>query len=128
MGRVKEEPRGPLSALGDILAGGMALVDQAQNLGADVQRRLAEVGRGVEGQVSGLISAVEERLSERLDMLVSGLAVSLRGEIDRLRSRLQGVEGRLLDVPKEGVRELIAPLQAVVGCAVDRAAAALASV
>jgi chromosome segregation ATPase len=117
-----------LAALGDILAGGMALVDQAQNLGADVQRRLVEVGRGIEVQLSGLVGAVEERLSERLDMLVSGLAVSLREEIDRLRSRLQGIESRVKDVPKEGIRELIAPLQAVVGGAGDRAAAALARV
>jgi chromosome segregation ATPase len=128
MGRGKEEPRGPFAALGDILAGGMALVDQAQNLGADVQRRLVEVGRGVEEQVYGLMSAVEERLSERLDDLVSGLAVSLRSEVDRVRDRLRMVESRLTDIPKEGVRELIAPLQTLVGGAADRAAAALARV
>jgi len=117
-----------LAAFGDILAGGKALVDQAQNLGADVQRRLIEVGRGVEGQLFGLVGAVEERLSERLDFLVSGLAVTLRGEVSRIRDRLQTVEGRLADVPKEDVRELIAPLQAVLGGASDRAAAALARV
>ena len=128
MGRGKEEPWGPLSALGDILASGMALVDHAQNLGADVQRRLVEVGRGVEGQLSALIGAVEERLSERLDVLVSGVAVSLRGDIDRVRYRLQGVESRLIDVPKQGIRELIAPLEAVVGGAGERAAAALTRV
>lgn len=128
MGRGKEEPRSMLSPLGDILAGGMALVDQAQNLGADVQRRLVEVGRGVEGQVLGLIGALEERLGDRLDALVSGVAVTLRGEVDRVRDRLGSVEGRLADIPKEGVRELIAPLQAVLGGASDRAAAALARV
>jgi chromosome segregation ATPase len=106
----------------------MALVDQAQNLGADVQRRLVEVGRGVEGQLLGLVGAVEDRLGERLDALVSGLAVTLRGEVDRVRDRLRTVEGRVADVPKEGVRELIAPLQAVLGGASDRAAAALARV
>jgi chromosome segregation ATPase len=128
MGRGNAEPRGTLSTLGDILAGGMALVDQAQNLGADVQRRLVEVGRGVEGQLLGLVGAVEERLGERLDALVSGLAVTLRGEVDRVRDRLRSIEGRLADVPKEGVRELIAPLQAVLGGASERAAAALARV
>jgi DNA repair exonuclease SbcCD ATPase subunit len=128
MGRGKEEPRGTLGALSDILAGGMALVDQAQNLGADVQRRLVEVGRGVEGQLLGLVGAVEDRLGERLDAVVSGLAVTLRGEVDRVRDRLRSVEGRLADVPKEGIRELIAPLQAVLGGAAERAAAALARV
>jgi len=56
MGRVKEQSRGRLAALQEILTGGgKALVDQAQSLGAGVQRRLAEVGRGVESQVTTLI-------------------------------------------------------------------------
>ena len=48
MGRAKEQSRGRLAVLQDMLTGGgKALVDQAQSLGAGVQRRLAEVGRGV---------------------------------------------------------------------------------
>src|SRR3989454_12549290 len=129
MGRVKEQSRGRLAALQDILTGGgKALVDQAQSLGAGVQRRLAEVGRGVESQVSTLITALEERLSERLDLLLDRLAVSLRRDLDRVRERLRAVENRLADVPKEGVRELVAPLQAIASGAAERASAALARI
>src|SRR5256712_10906349 len=109
MGRVKEQSRGRLAVLQGILAGrGKALVDQAQSLGAEVQRRIAEVGRGVESQVTTLIAAVEERLSERLDVLLDRLAVSLRRDLDRGRERVRAVENRLADVPQEGVRELVA--------------------
>src|SRR2546427_830834 len=129
MGRVKEQSRGRLAVLQDILTGGgKALVDQAQSLGAGVQRRLAEVGRGVESQVSTLITALEERLSERLDLLLDRLAVSLRRDLDRVRERLRAVENRLADVPKEGVRELVAPLQAIASGAAERASAALARI
>ena len=79
MGRVKEEPRGRLATLQDILAdGGKRLVDQAQGLRVGIERRLVEVGRGVEGQVVALVGATEERLTERLDALLNRLAVSLR--------------------------------------------------
>ena len=55
MGRVKEEQRGTLESLQDYLSGGAtAILDQADSLRTEVQRRIAEVGRGVEGQVSGL--------------------------------------------------------------------------
>src|SRR5437762_11297822 len=126
MGRAKEQSRGRLAVLQDMLpGGGKALVDQAQSLGAGVQRRLAEVGRGVESQVSTLITALEERLSERVDVLLDRLAVSLRRDLDRVRERLRAVENRLADVPKEGVRELVAPLQAIASGAAERASAAL---
>ena len=114
MGRVKEQSRGRLAGLQDILSdGGRVLVDQAQSLGAGVQRRLAEVGRGVESQVTTLVGALEEQLSDRLDLLLDRLAVTLRRDLDRVRERMRAVENRLADVPKEGIRELVAPLQAI---------------
>ena len=127
MGRVKEQSRGRLAVLQHILTGGgKALVDQAQSLGAGVQRRLAEVGRGVENQVTTLIVGLEERLSDRLDVLLDRLAVSLRRDLDRVRERVRALENRLADVPKEGMRELVAPLQALASGAGERASAALA--
>jgi chromosome segregation ATPase len=104
MPRVKEEPRGRLAALQDILAGGsQAILEQAQSLGGEVQRRLSDVGRGIEGQLGTLVGALEERLTAQLDELVSGLAVSLRKDLDRMRERLRAMESRVNEVPKEGV-------------------------
>src|SRR5438046_4503586 len=143
MGRVKEQSRGRLAVLQDILTGGgKTLVDQAQSLGAGVQslgagvqslgagvqRRLAEVGRGVESQVTTLIVGLEERLSDRLDVLLDRLAVSLRRDLERVRERVRALENRLADVPKEGMRELVAPLQAIASGAGERASAALARI
>ena len=128
MGRVKEQPRSGLAVLQDIVAGGKALVDGAQTLGADVQRRIVDVGRGVEGQIVSLAAAVEERLSARLDVLLDGLAVTLRRDVERVRDRVRTIENRLADVPKDGVRELIGPLQAIASGAGERASAALARI
>ena len=95
MGRVKEEPRGRLATLQDILAdGGKRLVDQAQGLRVGIERRLVEVGRGVEGQVVALVGATEERLTERLDAWLNRLAVSLRKDVDRLRDRVRTLAPR----------------------------------
>src|SRR5207244_5902814 len=118
-----------LAGLHDIrTGGGKARVDQAKSLGAGVQRRLAEVGRGVENQVTTLIVGLEERLSDRLDVLLDRLAVSLRRDLDRVRERVRAVENRLADVPKEGVRELLAPVQSIASGAGERASAALARI
>jgi len=126
MGRVKPEPRGRLAVLQEMVAGGSKrLVDQAQTLTAGMQRRLVEVGRGVEGQLMSLGAALEERLSDRLDVLLSRLAITLRRDVERVRERVRAVENRLADVPKEGIRELLGPLQAVAGGAAERASAAL---
>jgi len=89
---------------------------------------LAEVGRGVESQVTTLIVGLEERLSDRLDVLLDRLAVSLRRDLDRVRERVRALENRLADVPKEGMRELVAPLQAIASGAGERASAALARI
>ena len=124
MPRVKEEPRGRLAALQDMLAGGsQVILDQAQTLRDELQRRLGDVGRGVEEQLGTMISGLEERLSTQLDDLVSGLAVSIRRDLDRLRERVRVVETRLADVPKEGVRELVNPLQALANSAIQTASA-----
>jgi chromosome segregation ATPase len=129
MGRTKEAPRGRLATLQDLIVdGSKSLVDQAQNLTAGVQQRLIDVGRGVEDQLTGLIGSVEERLSERLDLLVSGLATTIRRDVDRLRERVRGVENRITDIPKEGLRELMAPVQSLAVGASDRVAGALARI
>ncbi len=127
MGRVKEQPRGRLAVIQDLLAGGgKALVDGAQTLSVGMQRRLVEVGRGMETQLVTLVGAVEERMSERLDVLLDRLAVTLRRDLDRVRDRVRTLENRLADVPKEGVRELVGPLHAIASAAGERASSALA--
>ena len=127
MGRTKEVPRGRLAQLQDILVGsGKALVDQADSLRAGVQQRLRDVSRGVEEQFTALVNAVEERVSDRVDTLVSGLASTLRRDLDRVRDRIRTIENRLADVPKEGIRELVGPVEAIASGAGERAAAALA--
>ena len=79
MPRVKEEPRGPLAALQEMLSGGSQVIfDQAQSLRDEVQRRLGDVGRGLEEQIGTVATSVEERLSRQIDDLLSGLAVSIR--------------------------------------------------
>jgi polyhydroxyalkanoate synthesis regulator phasin len=124
MPRVKEEPRGRLAALQDMLSGGSQMIlDQAQTLRDEVQKRLGDVGRGLEEQLGTVAGAVEERLSTQLDEVVSGLAISIRKDIDRLRERIKAIEARLTDVPREGVRELVNPLQALANNAIQTAAA-----
>jgi chromosome segregation ATPase len=124
MPRTKEEPRGRLAALQDILAGGgQVIIDQALELRTGLQRRLVDVGRGLEEQLATIVGAVEERLSAQLDEVVSGFAISLRKDLDRLRDRVRSVELRLGDVPKEGVRELVNPLQALANSAIQTAGA-----
>src|SRR5213593_3654684 len=121
MARAKEERRGRLATLQDLLAGGSkVLVDQAQALRDGVQSRIVDVGRELEAQVSGLVGGLEKQLSSRIDDLVSSLAVSLRRDAERLRERVRALENRLADVPKEGVRELVLPLQTVANGAAER--------
>jgi chromosome segregation ATPase len=129
MGRVKDEPRGRLAALQEILAtGGKVLADQAQILSAGVQRRIVEVGRGVEGQLVTLVDTVEERFSQRADGLLSRLAISLRRDVDRVRERVRALEKGLGDLPRDGLGALASSLQAMVGGAAERTSAALARV
>ena len=87
MPRVKEEPRGRLAALQEMLSGGsQVLLDQAQSLRDEVQRRIGDVASGFEEQLGSVASSVEERLSRQIDDLLSGLAVSIRKDLDRCAS------------------------------------------
>lgn len=123
MARVKEEPRGRLAAWQEMLTdGGQVLLDQAQTLRDGLQRRLIDVGRELEGQVGGLVTAIDQRLTQQLDDIVSMLALSLRKDIDRVRERVRAIESRITDVPKEGLREVVNPLQALANNAVETAA------
>src|SRR5207253_2066456 len=99
MGRVKEQPRGRLAVIQDLLSGGgRALVDGAQVLSGEMQRRLVEVGDGVEGQVATLIGAVEERLTDL------GREVGTKlGELGALRERLTRMEGRVVESSKDQI-------------------------
>src|SRR5919197_177962 len=111
MGRTKEQSRGRLAALQDILAGGgKGLVDQAQNLGAGVQQRLAEIARGIETQVTTLIAGLDESdLLQRLDrsehrLTDLGREVGTKlGELGALRERLTRMEGRVVESSKEQI-------------------------
>ena len=72
MARVKEERRGRLATLQDLLAGGSkVLVDQAQALRDGLQSRLVDTGRELEAQVIGLVGGIDKQLSSRVDELVS---------------------------------------------------------
>ena len=123
MPRVKEEPRGRLAALQEMLSGGsQVLLDQAQSLRDEVQRRIGDVATGLEEQFGSVASSVEERLSRQIDDLLSGLAISIRKDLDRLRERVRSLEMRMTDVPREGVRELVNPLQALANNAIQTAA------
>jgi len=123
MPRVKEEPRSRLATLQDILAGGgQVILDQAQTLREVFQKRLGDVGRGLEEQLAVVMTTLEERLTLQLDEVVSGIAISIRKDLDRLRERIRAVETRLSDVPKEGVRELMNPLQTLASNAIQTAA------
>ena len=102
MPRVKEEPRGPLAALRNVLSdGGQMILDQAQTLRDEriAQKRLGDVGRGLEEQLGGVATSLEQRLSAQLDELVGGLAVTIRKDVDRLRERIRAMEARLTDIP-----------------------------
>jgi len=114
MERVKNEPpRGPLGAIGDMLAGGgQAIIGQAQSLAGDVQRRIADV-------VPPVLSGQLERLNERvraLEALLAGggreivgpvralalnaieSAAALRARLDDVVERLERLERRVGDL------------------------------
>ena len=111
MDRVKNEPpRGPLGAIGSILAdGGQALIGQAQSLAGDVQRRIADV---VPPVLSGQLERLEGRVRSLEALLAGGgreivgpvralalnaieSAASGRARVDDLLERVERIE-RLL--------------------------------
>ncbi len=130
MARTKDDrDAGGLAKLQEFLTdSGRLVVDQAVNLREGVQRRLLEVGRGLEEQLSGLLVATEERLSAQIDDVLNRVAVTFRRDLDRTRERIRGLEHRLADVPREGLGELISPVQTIASGAAERASAALARI
>jgi hypothetical protein len=117
---VKNEPsRGPLGAIGSILAGGgQALIGQAQSLAGDVQRRIADV---VPPVLSGQLERLETRMRSVEALLAGGgreivgpvralalnaieSAAAGRARLDDLLERVERLERRLaqLDARREG--------------------------
>jgi chromosome segregation ATPase len=124
MARGNEEPRRRLGALQSIFSGGgQALLDQAQSLADEVQRRLAEFTRSVEGQLATLGTALEDNLTDRMDELISRLSVSIRRDVDSFGERLDRVEHRLAILPAVPLDDLLAPLQNLAQQAIESAAA-----
>lgn len=125
MSRANQEPPTRLGALQSILAGGgQALLDQASLLAGGVQRRLAEVGRGVEEQIATLGTALEDNLSDRIDEVISRLSVSLRRDLDTVAVRLDDIERRLaMLTSRDGTEQLLAPVQNLAQHAIESAAA-----
>ena len=78
-----ERSRGPLGALGDMLAGGsQALLGQAQSLAGDVQRRIADV---VPPVLSGELDRLNARV-RRLELLLANGAREIVGPVRRVAS------------------------------------------
>jgi chromosome segregation ATPase len=102
-----ESSRGRLAQLQDMLAdGGQALLGQAAQLAGGVQRRIAEVGRSVED----MAVIVEERLGDRLDVLLSRLAVSIRTDMEEIHDRVKRLERRAAETTSENVAQLLTPV------------------
>jgi len=108
-----ERSRGPLGALGNMLAGGgQALIDQAQSLAGDVQRRIADV---VPPVLSGELDRLAARLRDLELLLANGgreivgpiralaleaieSAAALRARLDDVLERLEALERRVADL------------------------------
>jgi hypothetical protein len=110
-----ERSRGPLGALGDMLAGGgQAIIGQAQSLADDVQRRIADV-------VPPVLSGELDRLNARVQALELLLVHEGRGLMGPVRALALGaienaatVRARLDDVLErlEALERRVADLQA----------------
>ena len=110
-----ERSRGPLGALGDMLAGGgQAIIGQAQSLAGDVQRRIADV-------VPPVLSGELDRLNVRVQALELLLANEGREVVGPVRALALGaienaaaVRARLDDVLErlEALERRVAELQA----------------
>jgi chromosome segregation ATPase len=121
MARAKDRPaKTALDTLQDWLSGGgQALLEGAQS----VQQLLRATGRGVEGQLGTLFAALEFSLRDQVDRLVSGIAVSLRGEVENVREELQELREELRDpVATVPIEQLLEPLRALANGALERAA------
>ncbi|HKA30771.1 MAG TPA: hypothetical protein VKH82_15420 [Candidatus Binatia bacterium] len=108
-----ERSRGPLGALGDMLAGGgQAIIGQAQSLAGDVQRRIADV---VPPVLSGELDRLNERVHALELLLANGgrevvgpvralalgaieNAAAVRARLDDVLERLEALERRVADL------------------------------
>lgn len=127
MGRAKEEPRGRLATLQDLLTeGSQALFGQALSLGEGMQQRLVDVGRGVEEQLIGLVKTLEIELSQRLDGLLDAFAVSLRRDLDFVDERLARLETRDGTLATDQLHDSLRPVQQRAETAATDAASAIA--
>lgn len=127
--REEQEVRSALESLQEMVAdGSQALVEGAQT----VQRLLLATGRGVEGQLSSLLEAVESTIGAQFDGLFSRFSASIRAEVDRITEQVRTIEERFGDMPslEEGVEDLIEdllePLRTLANGADERARSSLA--
>jgi chromosome segregation ATPase len=121
MARAKDKSaKTALDTLQDWLTGGgQALLDGAQT----VQRVVLETGRTVEEQLGTVYSALEYALRDRIDQLVSGIAVSLRGDVESVREEIQELREQVEESTDASMTErLIDPLRALANGALERAA------
>ena len=95
MARANHKPaKTALDTLQDWLSGGgQALLEGAQA----VQQLVTATGRGVEGQLAGLLGALEESLRDQVDRLVTTLAASLRTELTELREEVEDLREQMHD-------------------------------
>lgn len=121
MARAKDKSaKTALDTLQDWLTGGgQALLDGAQT----VQRVVLATGRTVEEQVGTLYSALEYTLRDRIDQLVSGIAVALRSDVESVREEIDELRQQLAESTDASITErLIEPLRALANGALERAA------
>jgi hypothetical protein len=108
-----ERSRGPLGALGEMLAGGgQAIIGQAQSLAGDVQRRIEDVVPPVlSGELDRLnvrVQALELLLANEGREMVGPVralalgaienAAAVRARLDDVLERLEALERRVVDL------------------------------
>src|SRR5262249_39735574 len=121
MARANHKPaKTALDTLQDWLSGGgQALLEGAQA----VQQLVVATGRGVEGQLAGLLGALEESLRDQVDRLVTALAASLRLELTELREEVEDLREQLQDPSTtQLIDQMLEPLRAIANGALERAA------
>lgn len=97
--------------------GGQALLEGAHA----VQQLVVATGRGVEEQLATLLSALEESLRDQVDRLVTGLAASLRNEVETVRDEVEELREHLHDpVTTPSIDQLLEPLRALANGALER--------
>ena len=121
MARAKDKPaKTALDTLQDWLSGGgQALLEGAQA----VQQLVVATGRGVEEQLATLLGGLEESLRDQVDRVVTGLAASLRSEVETVRDEVEELREHLHDASAaRPFDQLLEPLRALANGALERAA------